>query len=235
MADDTLPAKGKAAEIDAFLRKVAATPVPARAGRGRLAFAMDATASRESTWAAAQGIHAAMFSEAAKVGGLDIQLMWYRGLGEFVAGPWTSQPDLLLGQLKRVGCIGGETQIEKVLRHTLAESRKGKVHALVFVGDCMEENVDTLCRLAGELGLLGVPMFLFHEGDDQVAAAAFHQMARLSGGACCRFDAGSAGQLRELLSAVAVFAAGGRQALVDYGRRTGGAAALLTSRMGGKA
>src|SRR3546814_9531251 len=55
--------------------------------------------------------------------------------------------------------------------------------ALVFVGDAMEEELDHLGHLAGELGLLGVPCFMFHEGSDAVARRAFQQIARLSGGA----------------------------------------------------
>jgi len=81
------------------------------------------------------------------------------------------------------------------------------------VGDCMEENIDDLCGRAGELALLGVPVFLFQEGYDRNAERAFREIARLTKGAYCRFDAGSAAQLRELLSAVAVYAAGGRAAL----------------------
>lgn len=234
MADDKLPSRSNPSEVDAFLAKVRAMPAAATGRRGRLVFAMDATASREPTWAAAQRIHAAMFDETAKLGGLEVQLAWYRGLAEFHAGPWTASADALVGQLKAVDCLGGETQIAKVLRHLLAETGRARVNAGVFVGDCMEESVDTLCGLAGELGVLGVPLFLFHEGDDPVAARAFRQMARLSGGACCRFDAGSAAQLRALLSAVAVFAAGGRQALIDYGRAKGGEVLLLTRQMEGK-
>ncbi|WP_173980423.1 VWA domain-containing protein [Magnetospirillum sp. UT-4] len=228
---DKLPASPGRAEIDAFLTKVAATPPVSRAGRGRLIFALDATASREGTWRQAQAIHADMFQSAALVGGLDIQLVFYRGMGECKAGPWTSDPDKLLGQLRRVACIGGETQIAKVLKHVAAETAKAKVHALVFVGDCMEENVDTLCRLAGELGLLGVPAFLFHEGRDEVAERAFRQIAKLSGGAACAFDASAPGQLRELLKAVAVFAAGGRKALADHARTAGGMALRLTTQL----
>ncbi|HET7594035.1 MAG TPA: VWA domain-containing protein, partial [Stellaceae bacterium] len=85
---------------------------------------------------------------------------------------------------------------------------------------------------AGELGLLGVPLFIFHEGRDPGAARAFQQMARLSRGAYCPFDAGSAEQLRQLLGAVAAYAAGGPVALADYGERTGGAALLLAGRVG---
>jgi len=201
-------------------------------GRGRLIFALDATASREGTWARAQELHAEMFIAAAALGGLDVQLVYYRGLGECKASAWTGSPDRLLGLLSKVACVGGETQIARVLGHARDEARRGKVDALVFVGDCMEENVDGLCALAGELGLMGVPAFLFHEGDDATAARAFAQMAKLSGGACCRFDASAADQLRALLRAVAVYAAGGRKALAELGRREGGLVLQITHQMG---
>jgi hypothetical protein len=134
--------------------------------------------------------------------------------------------------LNKVACIGGETQIRKVLCHAIDETKKAKIHALVFVGDCMEEDVDQLCQLAGELGVLGVPAFLFHEGQDPAAARAFAQIAKLTGGACCRFDANAPGQLKELLGAVAVFASGGRKALMDYGKDKGGLVLQLTNQMG---
>ena len=104
---------------------------------------------------------------------------------------------------------------------------------LVFVGDAMEESVDELFGLAGELGLLGVPVFLFHEGGDPVAARAFKEIARVTRGAYCPFDGASAEQLRALLGAVAAYAAGGRRALADYGKRAGGAALLLARSVGG--
>ena len=77
-------------------------------------------------------------------------------------------------------------------------------------------------------GLRSLPVFVFHEGHEPVAERAFREIARLSGGAYCRFDASSAQQLRDLLSAVAVFAAGGRRALEDFGRRKRGVALQLT-------
>lgn len=92
--------------------------------------------------------------------------------------------------------------------------------------------MDQLCKLAGEMGVLGIPAFLFHEGQDPAAARAFAQMAKLSGGACCRFDASAPDQLRDLLRAVAVFASGGRKALMDYGRKQGGMVLQLTNQMG---
>ena len=136
--------------------------------------------------------------------------------------------------MTRVSCVAGQTQIGRVLQHALDETRKKKVHALVFVGDCMEEDPDPLARLAGELGLLAVPVFFFHEGTDPVAEKSFRHMARLSGGAYCRFDARSASQLRDLLSAVAVYAAGGRKALESHGQRKGGIVLQLTHQLGKK-
>jgi len=234
MADKSrkLPAKSDQAEVDAFLAKVAGTPVVKASGtRGRMIFAMDATASREPTWDRACHIQAEMFLETEALGGLDIQLCYYRGFREFSKTAWLGSSAELLAQMRNVRCAGGMTQIERVLSHAAAESRKKKVDALVFVGDCMEEDIDQLCHVAGELGILGVPAFLFHEGDDAAAERTFREIARLSGGAYCRFDASSAQQLRDLLSAVAVYAAGGRRALEDFGQRQGGVALRLTQQL----
>jgi len=200
-------------------------PIPSK---DRLIFAMDATASREPTWDRACHIQSEMFVETSALGGLDIQLCFYRGYGEFECSGWLSTSDDLLAQMSATTCAGGMTQIERVLEHAVAERRRGRVNALVFVGDCMEENVDRLAHLAGEMGLLGLPAFLFHEGSDPVAARAFREIARLSGGAYCSFDSGSAQQLRDLLSAVAVYAAGGRRALEDFGQRRGQLVRQLT-------
>jgi hypothetical protein len=222
MNDKKEIAKSSRAEIDAFLNKVAATPVLNKSGeRGRLVFAMDATASREATWDQACHIQAEMFRETDTLGGLDVQLVYYRGFGEFFASPWTSSSETLLKSMTAVSCLGGFTQIGNVLQHTLEETQRKKVNALVFVGDCMEENVDALCAQAGQLAFQGVPVFLFHEGNDITAARAFQQIAQITNGACCPFDARSAQQLKDLLSAVAVFAAGGYKALQDFHQRKG--------------
>jgi hypothetical protein len=230
--DRAVPAETSAHEVEDFLRKVAIAPAPMRSGgRGRLIFAIDATASREPTWDMACHIQSEMFRETDALGGLDIQLVFYRGFGQCLATPWLSKSADLVARMSRVMCQGGRTQIRKVLRHAVKETKKKPVHALVFVGDAMEEDVDALCDIAGELGLLGVPAFMFHEGGELIARRAFHQIARLSGGAYCAFDAGSAKQLRDLLSAVAVYAAGGRPALEDFGRKRGGSVLQITSQM----
>jgi len=218
-----LPTQSSRRDIDEFLKKVSDLPARRGAGeRGRLIFAMDATMSREPTWDHACGIQAEMFKEAAALGGLDVQLVYYRGFGECRASRWVSDPHGLLRLMTGVTCRAGHTQIGKILAHAERETRKRKVNALVFVGDALEEDIDRLGRKAGELGLLGVPAFMFQEGGETHVRQAFQEIARLSGGAYCPFDSGSAQQLRELLAAVAVYAAGGKQALIEFGRKHGG-------------
>ena len=189
---------------------------------------MYATACRKPTWDGSCHIQAEMFKETSALGGLEIQLVYYRGFGECRSSPWVANSNDLLRRMTRVSCLAGHTQIGKILKHAIKETKDKRVGALVFVGDCVEEDIDKLGHLAGELGLLGVPCFMFHEGVDPIARMAFQQIARLSGGAFCPFDTASAQQLRDLLSAVAVYAAGGRKALTDYGERKGGVVRQLT-------
>ncbi len=215
--------KEERSDVDSFLRKVATAPVNKVPGkRGRLLFAMDATASRQPSWDQAAQIQGDMFLETDKLGGLEVQLCLFRGFGEFKVSPWVTEASRLLTLMTSIHCLAGETQIRKVLSHALNESRKQAVNAVVYVGDCVEEDVDLLGARAGELGLLGVPVFIFHEGHNDVAAFAFKQIAKLTKGAYCRFDHSSSRTLKELLSAVAVYAAGGRIALENLAKERGG-------------
>jgi len=234
--DPKLPADRSArSDVDAFLQKVAATPMQRPAGRrGRLLFAVDATASREPTWDMACQIQSEMFTSTDDLGGLEVQLAFYRGFGEMKVTSWLASSDELVRRMQKVRCLAGRTQIRKLLSHTLKETRQQKVDALVFVGDVVEEDIDELGHQAGELGLVGTPVFVFHEGGEPVSRRAFEQIARLSGGAYCSFDAGSAQQLRDLLAAVAVFTAGGRRALADLGKERGGRVLQIADQMRGK-
>jgi len=200
-------------EVDKFLADIGkpATTGPTR--RGRLIFGLDATMSRQPTWDMACELQAEMFREVATAGGLDMQLVYYRGLGECRASRWISEPQQLAKTMSQIMCEAGHTQIEKVLTHAQKETKLLKVSALVFVGDAMEESPDSLAHQAGELGRLGVPAFMFQEGRDREVEHVFRNIAELTHGAYCRFDSGSAKQLGQLLKAVAVFAVGGVAAL----------------------
>src|SRR5262249_3787637 len=228
-ADQTPVATSSRGDIDAFLTQVKnLAPTTALGRRGRLIFALDATMSRQPTWDTACRLQADMFREAGSIGGLDVQLVYYRGLTECRSSPWVSQAERLASLMEKIDCRGGHTQIGKVVSHAPRETERMKVQALVFVGDAMEEKLDDICHAAGQLGLLGVPAFMFQEGDDPIAEQAFREVARLTRGAYCRFDPGAAHQLGELLRAVAAYAAGGMRALADLSeRRDAGAIKLI--------
>lgn len=230
--DDKLPAKSSRRDIQSFLDKSRQLPVKQDGRkRGRLIFALDATASRQPTWDRACEIQGDMFHATDGLGGLEVQLCFYRGYGEFSASPWSRSSDELVRRMTSVFCLGGLTQIGKVLRHTLKEAGKSKVNALVFIGDCVEENPDQLAHIAGQIGILGVPVFLFHEGNDPTTVRVFRQIAHLTRGAACPFDHGSADQLRDLLSAVAVYATGGWRALEQFSEGRQGSVKQLTRQL----
>jgi hypothetical protein len=217
------------AEIDQFIA-AANRPAPA-AGRGRLIFALDATMSRQPTWDLAQAVQAKMFETAAAHGGLEVQLVYYRGFRECMASRFLSGGKDLSALMTKISVAAGHTQIAKVLRHTLDEAARSPVRALIFIGDAMEEKTDDLADLAGRLGLLGVKAFVFQEGSDRAVERAFRQIALLSGGAYATFDAAAPQRLAALLSAVAAYASGGQLALEAEARSGGAAANLLLAQM----
>jgi hypothetical protein len=220
--------------------RVAALLEKTRLSCGRLIFALDATASREPAWDLAAQLQAAMFQEAAKVGGLEVQLVWYRGPDECSHTAWTTDTAELAAQMSRIKCASGATKIARVLEHIRAEHQREKVAAAIFISDAVEEPPSELYSAAANLG---VPVFLFQEGDGLVmyfdqrgefvqehpratVEQVFREIARLSNGAYARFDAGAAAKLGELLAAVAAFAVGGTKALAN--QQTDSARKLLS-------
>lgn len=199
---------------------------------GRLVFALDATMSRQPTWDRACQIQASMFDAVGRVGGLGVQLVYFRGFGECRASKWVMNAAALRDLMTGIDCRGGQTQIAKVLAHANKETSARRVDALVYIGDAMEENPDRLCHLTGELGLKGTRAFVFQEGSDPGAERTFREIARLSGGAWFRLGPDSARELSELLAAIAVYASGGHVALEARGGR--GATLLLEQMRGAK-
>ncbi len=225
--------RSSSGQIDAFLKQAARVPALSQV-KGRLIFAIDATMSRQPTWDRAAHIQSDMFEVAQSIGGLGVQLVYFRGQGEFQSSEWTTNPASLAARMSGVTCRAGFTQLHRVLEHAAAEARKTKIGALVYIGDAFEENADAVAGAAGKLALLGVPAFMFHEGDDPRAAEMFRTVARITKGVYARFDMSAARQLRDLLRAAAVYATGGRTALRDYGNRMGGDVLRLAKSMDGE-
>jgi hypothetical protein len=189
--------------------------------RGHLIFGLDATASREGTWDTAARLQVQMFQEAATVGSLDVQLVYFRGMdgygGECKASSWVTDPMALTQLMAKIRCDTGETQIRKVLTHALREARRRPINAVVYVGDACEEQRDQLIGPTHELATLKVPVFMFQEGHDPGAETRFREIAELTHGAYCQFNQGTAKQLAEILQAIATFAVGGVTALERQG------------------
>ncbi len=225
--DAPLAPRAPRPDIAAFVEAARQAPAPLAADRGRLIFALDATMSRQATWDLAQELQARMFQAAASLGGLDVQLVYFRGFNECRASNFVSGGQGLAALMAKIAVRGGTTQIGRVLVHARNEARRARIGALVFVGDAMEENIDRLSATAGELALAGVKAFMFQEGDDPNATRAFREIARLTGGAYGKFDAGAAHRLEGLLRAAAAYAAGGRAGLEAQALKNDAAHLLL--------
>ena len=176
--------------------------------KSRLIFAVDATASRESTWDMAAKLTAEMFRA---TGGLELQLAYFRGDKQFTASRWMTDARALTAAMSSVLCRAGPTQIGRVLAHADAENQRSKIAAVVLISDACEEDATELYAAARQL--VSVPVFLFQEGTDEWVATVYRTIATITGGATCRFDSGAAARLRDLLRAVTAFATGGRLAL----------------------
>ncbi|MEQ8406966.1 MAG: VWA domain-containing protein [Gammaproteobacteria bacterium] len=220
-------------DVQAFLSKVATMSPKAQGSSGlaRLVFALDATASRQATWDSATQLQSEMFVSTQDLGTLNVQLCYFRGLGEFFHSDWQHNGDDLLRIMSGIQCQAGATQLGRLLKHVIAENESEKIRGVVFIGDAMEENLDLLAQQAGKLGLLNIPLFIFQERGDPAARKAFVELCRLSGGAYSQFDSASADQLRELLRAVAIYATGGLRALKDFSKASGQTVKLLEQQL----
>lgn len=202
-------------DVAAFIERVNTLgPSAAPRQQGRLLFALDATMSRQPTWDLACTLQAEMFRALPPTQHLHVQLLYFRGFGECRASKWVRDANGLARLMTGIQCRGGNTQIRKVFSHARAEHARQRINAAVFVGDALEEPVDKLAQQAGELGLLGCPIFIFQEGRDSTVEAAFREFARVSKGAYARFDSNAPKELAALLRAVAAYAAGGRASLM---------------------
>src|SRR5262249_22165036 len=126
--------------------------------------------------------------------------------------------------MHRIDCRSGHTQIGRVFSHALRESERGPVQALIFIGDAMEEDLETLTVMAAKLGGQKVPIFMFQGGRDAVVRKAFRLFALKSGGEFFEFNPDrpqAVAQLSSQLNAVARLAVGDAEALKAIGHSRG--------------
>ena len=188
---------------------------------GRLIFGLDLTGSREASLAHARIATAAMFDTIKAIGAVAVKLVYYRGTNECRASAWHNDPGVVSDAMRRLSCEAGYTQIARLLRVALAE--KEKVSGVVLVLDHCEDDADELLDLARTLGERSMPLYVFHECADYSkrslkAKPLFKRMAETSGGVYVEFKPDSGAVLREMLSTVAAFTAGGSEGVRQVGR-----------------
>jgi hypothetical protein len=201
---------------------------PAETGpssRPRLVFAVDATASREPAWAAARQVTDALVK--ALPGELDVALAVHGGSRVHTFTAFTNDPATLRDRTAGVTCEAGLTRLLPILSASL---KQPSVRVIVYIGDVFEENLSHGRNLADSLGQRGTKLIVLHDTADPSArrdAELFWDLAKRTGGCVLPFDASAPGRLRDILSAVAVYAVGGEKLLRERRHALPGAVALL--------
>jgi hypothetical protein len=193
--------------------------------RPRLVFAVDATASREPAWAAARKVTDALVK--ALPGELDVALAVHGGSRVHTFTAFTSDATTLRDRAAGVTCEAGLTRLLPILSVSL---KQPGVRVVIYIGDVFEESVSQGRRLADAMGAQGAKLIVLHDTADPASrrdVEVFWDLAKRTGGCVLPFDANAPGRLRDLLSAVAVYAVGGEKLLRQRRHELPGAVALL--------
>jgi hypothetical protein len=216
-SDDTALEHARQLLTEALAKLAHNEPPEDRRLQGRLIFCLDLTASRQGGLDQAQIATAAMFDATKKTGRkLAVKFVYFRGKDECKESQWCDDPDILRRSMLSLSCKTGETQIGRSLRLVLRQTEKP--NAVVFVGDQCEEDSFELSELAQELGRRFIPLFVFHDCNDEDerclnAKPVFKRLALCSGGVYVEFNCESGDVLLELLSNVAAYSAGGTEGI----------------------
>lgn len=194
------------------------------AGRPRLVFGFDATASREPAWATARQVTDALVR--ALPGELDVALAVHGGSRLHTFTAFSDDPNRLRDQAAGIVCRAGTTRLLPILQRSLASPG---VRVVVYIGDVFEESLARGRNLADAMGRRGMRLIVLHDTADWMArrdAELFLDLARRTGGCVLPFDANAPDRLREILGAAAAYAVGGTALL----RQRGDAGALMLLR-----
>src|SRR5271165_2696119 len=193
--------------------------------RPRLVFAVDATASREPAWAAARRVTDALVK--ALPGELDVALAVHGGSRVHTFTAFTNDARTLRDRAAGVSCQAGMTRLLPILATTLKQQ---SVRVVIYIGDVFEESLPHGRDLADSLGARGTKLIVLHDTSDNGArrdAEIFWDLAKRTGGCVLPFNANTPDRLRDILSAVAVYAVGGEKLLRERRHALPGAVALL--------
>ena len=199
--------------------------------RPRLVFAVDATASREPAWAAARQVTDALVK--ALPGELDVALAVHGGSRVHTFTAFTNHASTLRDRAAGVVCEAGLTRLLPILSASL---KQPAVRVVIYIGDVFEESMSQGRRLADAMGVQGTKLIVLHDTADPAArrdAEVFWDLAKRTGGCVLPFDASAPRRLRDLLSAVAVYAVGGEKLLRERRHELPGAVVLL-EHLGGR-
>jgi hypothetical protein len=193
--------------------------------RPRLVFAVDATASREPAWTAARQVTDALVK--ALPGELDVALAVHGGSRVHTFTSFTDDARTLRDLAAGVDCHAGMTRLLPILATSL---KRQAVRVVIYIGDVFEESLPQGRQLADQMGARGIKLIVLHDTTDRGArrdAEVFRDLAKRTGGCVLPFDATASGRLRDILSAVAVYAVGGEKLLRERRHGLPGAVALL--------
>jgi len=193
--------------------------------RPRLIFAVDATASREPAWFAARQVTDALVK--ALPGELDVALAVHGGSRVHTFTGFTNDAATLRDRAAGVMCEAGMTRLLPILSTGLKQQ---SVRVIIYIGDVFEEGLPHGRRIADALGARGTKLIVLHDTSDPSArrdTELFWDLAKRTGGCVLPFDASASGRLRDILSAVAVYAVGGEKLLRERRDTLAGAVALL--------
>ncbi len=211
--------------VSAVLRHAEPPEETAPPVRPRLVFAVDATASREPAWAAARQVTDALVK--AMPNELDVALAVHGGSRVHTFTAFTNDARTLRDRAAGIACHAGLTRLLPILSASL---KRPAVRVVIYIGDVFEESIAQGRGLADDMGARGIKLIVLHDTADRTAhkdAEVFWDLARRTGGCVLPFDSSAPGRLRDLLSAVAVYAVGGEKLLRERRRELPGAVALL--------
>jgi hypothetical protein len=193
--------------------------------RPRLIFAVDATASREPAWTAARQVTDVLVK--ALPGALDVALAVHGGSRVHTFTAFTSDANTLRDRAAGVSCVAGMTRLLPILSASL---KHPAVRVVIYIGDVFEENLLRGRQIADAMGAQRTRLIVLHDTTDPAArrdTEVFWDLAKRTGGCVLPFDAAAPGRLRDILSAVAVYAVGGEKLLRARRHELPGAVALL--------